>query len=119
VTTFTPQELFDKAYLGLVAQGKRSYENGCKYRTKDGLKCAVGFLIDDKTAEEWDNFGSIDQVKCHIDREDLPDWLFTNSPMLQRIQQAHDDLADDDAFIIEFKHEMANIATSYGLKVPA
>lgn len=44
------QEIFNKVYRHLLSQGKRSINNNgmCEYRTGDGLKCAVGCLIDDK-----------------------------------------------------------------------
>jgi hypothetical protein len=42
------QQLFDAAINGLIAQGKRAYENkSCRYRTSSGLACAVGQLIPD------------------------------------------------------------------------
>jgi hypothetical protein len=58
----TPQELFDKVVAGLRAQGSKSVDRErrcneftetaelvdvCKYRSKDGKKCAAGILIPD------------------------------------------------------------------------
>ena len=51
------QETFDNVALHLLKQGKKavgSYDGSsysetvCKYRSKDGLKCAVGCLIPDE-----------------------------------------------------------------------
>jgi hypothetical protein len=44
----TKQEMYEIIRAGMLAQGKpaRSPE-GCKYRTREGLKCAVGMLIPD------------------------------------------------------------------------
>lgn len=41
------QEWFEKAVIHLLQQGKRSAHNGnvCAYRTKTGLRCAVGALL--------------------------------------------------------------------------
>lgn len=51
----TLQEIFDASYIGLMRQGFRQATediNGlgadaCRYRSGNGLKCAVGHLIDD------------------------------------------------------------------------
>jgi len=46
----TRQEIFDKAYLGIAAQGfVMSQQNlgRCAYRGAHGLKCAIGQLIPD------------------------------------------------------------------------
>lgn len=53
----TPQEIFDRVVTHLRKQGKKAViENefgdiSCLYRTPDGLKCAVGCLIED---DEYD-----------------------------------------------------------------
>lgn len=53
-TPLKGQKLFDKVVNHLVAQGKQSIghfpsgDEGCLYRSKDGLSCAVGCLIEDK-----------------------------------------------------------------------
>jgi hypothetical protein len=42
------QEVFDTVATHLFTQGRPATEYGrCRYRTSDGLKCAVGCLIDD------------------------------------------------------------------------
>ena len=42
------QEIFNKVKAHLLAQGKRSEDDhNCLYRGPDGLKCAVGCLIED------------------------------------------------------------------------
>jgi hypothetical protein len=44
----TNQEIFDKVVHHLLTQGKPALEGGsCRYRTADGLKCAIGCLITD------------------------------------------------------------------------
>jgi hypothetical protein len=119
MTTFTAQELFDKAYLGLITQGKQAWDAGCKYRTKDGLKCSIGFMIDDATAQHWDQIGTLDEIKFHVDPEDLPDWVLPNFPLLEDLQSVHDSLMDEDDFLPDFKRDMAKVAEKHGLKVPA
>lgn len=51
ITMLTPQQIFDKIVMHLreqrlPARGKGDY--ACSYRTRDGLKCAIGCLIPDE-----------------------------------------------------------------------
>lgn len=41
------QEVFDKIATHLLTQNSAAYDWGCKYRTNDGRKCAIGCLIPD------------------------------------------------------------------------
>ena len=48
------QEALDKAYLGIMDQGRCSIKKStgfCAYRGTGKAKCAIGWLIDDKTAK--------------------------------------------------------------------
>ena len=119
----TPQELFDKAYIGVVKQGvpSRSESGGCFYRGPNGSKCAVGFLIDDETAEEWEGFGVWYVLRG---APNLPAWFVENADLLEVMQKAHDDsgLGDftfvPEKFLPDFKARMHEIAQSYSLTVP-
>jgi hypothetical protein len=45
------QEIFNKVYVHLLAQGRKSEEKdagSCAYRSPEGLSCAVGCLIQDE-----------------------------------------------------------------------
>lgn len=43
IPEMTNQEAFNKAYLGLIRQGKPSHDGvRCMYRSPEGMKCAVG-----------------------------------------------------------------------------
>lgn len=46
----TFEEMVDGAVLNLLLQGVKSanVNNSCKYRTSDGLKCVVGWMIPDE-----------------------------------------------------------------------
>jgi RNA processing factor Prp31 len=123
MNTFTAQELFDKAYLGIIAQGRPAMTDtkGCAYRTTDGLKCAVGFIIDDETARIWDKFGSIEDVQEGLLslEERLPEWAETHFDMLVEMQTIHDYCSYvEQEFISYYKYEMSKVAEKYGLKVP-
>ncbi len=114
----TPQEIFNTAYTGIIAQGRQSVsKNGeCRYRGPDGLKCAVGFMIDDATAQEWEGVGIMSVNRFRTP----PDWIVNNIDLLIMIQDAHDREVDDDAdFIEEFTARMQNLAQHYNLEIPA
>lgn len=94
------QEIFDKAYLGLMAQGQQSRLNTgpCAYH-HNGLRCGVGMLIDDETAEKWDGLaeGGVDSsIRSVLDYYDTvaPDWVGKHINLLEAIQGAHDYLYD-------------------------
>ena len=53
VNSITNQELYDRVCMHLMKQGRPAVESRgdakvCRYRTKDGLKCAIGCLITDE-----------------------------------------------------------------------
>lgn len=59
----TDQELYNKVKAHLLAQRtKAMYGNMCRYRTPDGLKCAIGCLIpDDKYNPSFEGRGIADR----------------------------------------------------------
>jgi hypothetical protein len=125
----TPQEIFDKAYIGVMKQGRASVkpraggENVmvCAYRGEDGTACGVGHTVDDETAREWDMIGAIDDVIAQLD-DDLPSWVLNNAGLLQRIQHAHDfaetEARDGSSFINHFEEKMRLVAQNHILTVP-
>ncbi len=46
---YTNQEVFDKVIAHLEVQGEQALSDNkeCRYRTSNGLRCAVGYLIPD------------------------------------------------------------------------
>lgn len=126
----TPQEIFNKAYIGVVRQGKAStkVDGRCAYRGKNGTACGIGHLIDDKTAGEWDKMADSSIagiIEGSDDRESLPAWVPDNADLLVDIQRAHDDSKDySDAdepeltFVEFFIEDMVTIAAKYNLEIP-
>lgn len=53
------QELFNESVKGLFSQGYAQARvltdagDACEYRGAGGMKCAIGHLIDDETAKQW------------------------------------------------------------------
>lgn len=121
------QEVFNRAYLGILAQGCPSLRSGmCAYRGVGDVKCAIGHNIPDK--------------KYNFDFEGRsPNYLLNRTvgstiskligcqtqddvAFARRLQRVHDSLAaiikPNDKFIYSFKEEMTIFATEHGLEVP-
>lgn len=118
----TPQEIFDKAYLGLKAQGKVSRSrDGCMYSAPSGERCGVGHLVDPAIGKMWDTSGDeriygtgIDTiVKRHLDG--VEPWMEDNIELLDAIQCAHDGIYN---WQDEFERVFANVAKNFLLVVP-
>ena len=131
----TIQEAFNKAYLGVMQQGRASVNisgRSCLYRGPDGAKCAVGFLIAD---EHYDR----DLEGCPVDLEPVGEALrksgvetdvrfcLNTRLVLGRLQGCHDNLGHIEAehgllgaeeFRRRFKEGATHIAIDYNLTVP-
>lgn len=112
----TRQEMFNKAYLGVLAQGGlgKSATGGCMYTTPDGKHCGVGQLL---TPEQLamirrDDILNSDTPKELVKANILPadfDVAFANV-----LQETHDNAND----LQEFAEDMTTLADAYGLTVP-
>lgn len=115
----SPQEIFDVAYKGLASQGFRQSRSsnigGCAYRGENGLKCAVGHLIDDANySEGLEGLAANDSSVLHAAR--LSNY---HADLLEDIQDAH----DGDDFLSSVKPEwmkarLSDVAAKHGLQVP-
>lgn len=87
-----PQEIFNTVAKHLFDQGKRSTDKQfCRYHNEDGLKCAVGVLIeDDVYFPEMDSGNKT--IKTLVDHhpDKFPDWVKENLGLLQSLQSVHD-----------------------------
>lgn len=133
----TRQEMFDKAYIGVLTNGFSYTMNidfpdrvNCKYRlnemASDKIRCGIGHCIPDEMythemenipisqADDISGFGGL------FDRDDLQ--------FLSGVQKAHDDAiaeATTDSVTCEltakktFLIDMAAIASRYNLDIPA
>ena len=115
------QEMFNKAYTGVIAQGGvAQFSNGkCCYRLikEDGtvLACGVGQLIDDKTAAMFD--GAKDSgIKQIILAGKVPEkyaYFEDHAYFLHELQRVHDMAYD----LAGFKNRMAKLAEKRNLTV--
>jgi len=94
----TNQEIFDKIVAHLRQQKARSVEgNVCLYRSTDGLKCAVGCLINNNAYAlelEGKAVGAI-EVRSALLVSGIPADDENTISMLRRLQSTHDDKHPD------------------------
>jgi len=120
--TRTAQELFSAAYLATMKQGMASsISNGlCRYRGPNGLKCAIGHLVeDDDLAHAMDeaNDAAIDTlVKNRF--PGLPEEFVEHVFLLRTTQIAHDRSKNPATFREDFTREMRDIAREFSLSLP-
>ena len=112
------QQAFNKAYLGLKAQGfERSHKggSGCRYRGPDGKKCAIGHMIPDEHYRPEMEGGSV----CFI-AESYPEALpvglrgIPAQHALHRLQRCHDQASNPE----DMKRRLVNYAEDWELTVP-
>lgn len=115
----TPQEIFNYSVRHMRKQGVKamSYEQ-CQYLTDQGLSCAIGCFIKDdpELCHELDDCenGAIDDVFDEF-KDQLPDWMGNNLPLLVSLQSLHDFYLDTS----DFEKGVSKAANKHGLKVPA
>jgi len=102
------QQVFNRVVTHLYTQKRRSYGdlpesenvgyNGCLYRGPDNTKCAVGIFIPDQNyTTEMEGKGATELFETFGDR--LPKYLANSVPLLESLQQVHDNMADlEDAY---------------------
>jgi len=88
------QEIFDTVATHLFTQGQQSRDacfGKCAYRTKTGLTCAGGCLIQDYYVSDMDllDFSGIETVYRKF-RKILPEWIEGNMELLEFLQAVHD-----------------------------
>lgn len=106
----TLQDIFDQSSNHLLKQNKKAreeYSTTCRYRTNDGLMCAVGCLISD---DEYDP--SIEGRGVHdlISTYEI-DVHGSVSSLLSRLQEIHDCYLPE-----EWEEHLAALAIEKGLK---
>lgn len=126
----TPQEAFDKAVYGVIAQGRPSAkidEQGrlrCLYRSPDGCKCAAGHVLtcEDDLAAADETYGWNCKSVAAMARD-----AGTDAVLLVHLQCAHDGAAelsyidmdeafDCEEFLKEFRRRANKVAEFHGLR---
>ena len=91
----TPQEVFDRVVGHLRKQGKPSIGRygGCKYRSEDGLKCAIGTVIEDSEySPKMEGHVLFDFLTMGYDfvPASMKERLEPHASLLTALMQAHD-----------------------------
>ena len=112
----TDQEIFDQVWDWFIVKGNpRALEQdpssivaACRYRTRDGRKCAFGVLIpDDKYTPKMEGLPGYEVIA-----EFLPEFR-PNRDLIIALQTAHDGKGQAN-----LEREFRGIAQEFGLRVP-
>jgi hypothetical protein len=113
----TRQEMFDKAYLGMLKQGglAQAKDGGCYYTNPTtGRHCAVGLLLDEQTLAQLEldrrNSAGVASITDY-----LPDDFDVD--FAAELQHAHDQARGPDD-LPGFISAMEQIAKLYDLTIP-
>ena len=121
------QKVFDYVRERLLEQGKASVvrtimngSSGCAYRSPDGSKCAVGWLIPDRSYDP-NMEGSVDELFTyyHMPIHEAGVAVVDKYEFLTSLQDAHDNLEKTSTkkeFRSELKKNLKNVAEQYNLK---
>lgn len=110
----TAQEIYDAVKKHLLAQNARSTgryngNDGCAYRGKNGLKCAVGVLFTDE--EYTPKMEIVGGVWSLIESGLLPERFMSHQLLLRDLQRVHDSTSP-----FEWAAELDRVAKKHGLE---
>lgn len=102
------QEIFDQCKDHLLKQGRRAdnFIGQCMYRSKEGLKCAIGCFISDEEYQPEMESNSI-EILCSLFCLNIS---LTRQQLLDALQQTHDNCEPD-----EWKWELKEVAKAFKL----
>jgi len=117
------QEIFNKVSTHLLKQGRpaRNSEGYCRYRTADGLSCAVGCLIPDEFYSPSFEGHSADKIIRELYARGRADW-FEHQDLLCELQWVHDEnypLKDGSFNVETLRARLADIAARFKLEFSA
>ena len=114
------QHEFNEVCKHLIKQGKRAskYERygGCKYRTEDGLSCAVGCRIPDYMYDPEFEDRNVGELISRY-KEMIPSELIEYEHMFSALQYVHDDPKSWITTKI-LKLRLREVAKSFDLEIP-
>lgn len=118
MTEITQQDLnqtaFNRMVIGVFEQGATAvrFDNTglrlCEYRTKDGLKCAVGQLITDDEYSPTMEDEPCDTLYNVAEKYNI------SSDLLFKTQEAHDESED----LNDFYSKASDVAERFNLEMP-
>lgn len=106
------QQIFDIVLAGITAQNAFARDNnGCRYRTKNGLKCAAGMLIPDDIYQ-----ASMESLSVGVIGHKYDLWPEEFNLFVRRLQRMHDMHSEAGGDFIGWRQKMAEFAYKNGLK---
>lgn len=118
----TNQEAFNTALAGIVAQGALAQEDrgegippACSYFNGEGNKCAIGQLLDDDTAKDWQACGVGSIRYASWDLLDATGLDQVDMGFLSALQTDHDTARSVDQFV----NNARRTAERFNLEFPA
>lgn len=116
------QQIFDKACVHLAQQKRSTWsiDGQCVYLSPEGLKCTVGCLMSPQQLEEYGSYeGCVELLEAHsrtAGDEVMADFLCSNQPLLEALQQAHD---GDECDAAGMRTRLSDVARTFGLNAGA
>ena len=112
----TKQQIFNKVARHLLRQRKKAEAGSiCRYRTDDGLKCAVGVLIPNaKYKPEFE--GSMIGISDETESDEIRKAAGISERQIdlaRALQNVHDDYEPE-----HWRQELADVAHNFGLNWP-
>lgn len=116
------QEIFNKVAAHLLKQGRPAREEDrCRYRTTDGLSCAVGCLIPDELYSPSFEGSGASKVIRELYARGHADW-YEHQALLEGFQWAHDEncpLEDGSFDLKTLRTRLAQLAERFKLEFSA
>ena len=112
----TTQQVFDTVCEHLITQGAKSKVKAGKpaFKNENGLKCAVGCLIEDYDVK-MESYGS--SLNRLFEGYDSLSHLVIHLPLLMSLQRAHD-YSSPETFVEDVKEKLLLVADELSLSIP-
>ncbi|MBS7812381.1 hypothetical protein [Roseococcus pinisoli] len=120
------QMLFDKAWRGIMAQGRKSRStNGCVYQLDSSCYCAIGHNLTDRARAHLASDPRSNNAAVHDLGRLLVDYpgdlgtLWPHRTLLNAIQLAHDEPSESQgpAYLEPFLLRMQTVAKTFSLSL--
>jgi len=109
----TVQEACDYSVHNVVAQGDQALDlsGGCIYKSNEGKRCAIGWLMNDTNPEAFILLGGLHLLKDRYP-ETLPAVVLDNFAIFRLLQYFHDSPATSVRIAYKRRLDVAGVDTS-------
>lgn len=115
LNAFTQQQVFDFVVTHLMTQGKKSddEDGDCRYRTPEGLKCAVGCLMSDEEYNPKYEGCSVPYLQMVFREDSFLNLIATYEKLLTELQYVHDTYTPE-----AWSEQLQEVADTFKLEMP-